>query len=76
MGGSLMENDFTSSDRGQSNELRCSRCRSPLTFHQPDTQLPDRLLATCDRCKSWFLSDSSKADLIPIDLPEDVSRRP
>ena len=40
--------------------LTCPRCGSPLSLHQPDSQLPDRLLATCDDCKSWFLADTER----------------
>ncbi len=38
--------------------LTCPHCEFPLTLHQPDPDLPDRLLATCDDCKSWFLANS------------------
>jgi len=36
--------------------FRCPQCGSSLTLHQPDPELPDRLLATCEECKSWFLT--------------------
>jgi hypothetical protein len=36
----------------------CPRCEYSLTIHQPDPDLPNRLLATCDECKSWFSTDS------------------
>ena len=39
-------------------EICCPTCEFSLTLHQPDPDLPDRLLATCDDCKSWFLTDS------------------
>ena len=44
----------------------CEHCGSLLTLHQPDPELPDRLLATCDECKSWYLSNSTGTALIPI----------
>ena len=44
----------------------CPSCEHPLTLHQPDLDLPDRLLATCDECKSWFLANSDATVLIPI----------
>jgi hypothetical protein len=37
--------------------LACLQCESPLTIHQPDPELPHRLLATCEECKSWFLAN-------------------
>jgi hypothetical protein len=51
----------------------CPRCEYSLTLHQPDSDLPDRLLATCDECKSWFLANSDGVGLIPLpELPNDV----
>jgi hypothetical protein len=44
----------------------CPRCECAMTLHQPDPELPDRLLATCDDCKSWFLADTYGAVLIPL----------
>ena len=44
----------------------CPRCENSLTMHQPDPQLPDRLLATCDDCKSWFLATGEGVDLTPL----------
>ena len=44
----------------------CPNCEAPLTLHQPDLELPDRLLATCDECKSWYLSDSHGEALTPL----------
>ena len=46
--------------------LCCPRCESSLTLHQPDAELPNRLLATCEECKSWYLTDPDGTDLIPI----------
>ena len=66
-----MENVFSPSNFMKTEVFRCSRCGTPLTLHQPDPELPDRLLATCDRCKSWYLGDPRKAELIPVDLPKD-----
>jgi len=37
--------------------VRCVHCSTPLTLHQPDPGLPERLLGTCERCKHWFLMD-------------------
>jgi hypothetical protein len=44
----------------------CPRCEYSLTLHQPDFGLPDRLLATCDECKSWFLANCDGTVLIPV----------
>jgi uncharacterized protein YbaR (Trm112 family) len=45
----------------------CPSCQSPLTLHQPDEELADRLLAICEDCKSWFLTNgvASVLTLIP-----------
>ncbi len=47
--------------------ISCPNCECSLVLHQPDTELPDRLLATCDDCKSWFLanSDGTVLKLLP-----------
>jgi hypothetical protein len=37
--------------------IACPNCSSPLTLHQPDPELADRLLGTCERCKHWYLVD-------------------
>jgi hypothetical protein len=38
-----------------SRPLRCPRCRQSLELHQPDVELPDRLLGTCFHCRTWAL---------------------
>jgi len=35
--------------------LRCARCCGALEFHQPDTESPYKMLATCELCGSWYL---------------------
>jgi hypothetical protein len=57
--------DFAPSDSDW-RVIRCPRCRWPLVLHQPDTEVPDRLLATCGECKSWFLLATESAELIPL----------
>lgn len=53
--------------------LCCPQCECELVLHQPDPELADRLLATCDECKSWFLANSEGNVLIPIrELPGDA----
>ena len=44
----------------------CPHCECELTLHQPDPELADRLLATCDECKSWFLANSDGVVLIRV----------
>jgi len=44
-------------DSTESDALVCRKCESDLTLHQPDTEMPDRLLGTCDKCKTWYLFD-------------------
>lgn len=36
---------------------RCLNCASELTLHQPDMDLPERLLGICEACKYWYLID-------------------
>jgi hypothetical protein len=40
-----------------SDEVLCARCQTPLDRHQPDVDLPDRLLGTCCGCRAWYLID-------------------
>jgi hypothetical protein len=56
--------------------LACPHCESPLQLHQPDPELADRLLATCDECKSWFLANSkaNALTLLADDSGGDVRR--
>lgn len=35
----------------------CLNCRGPLDVHQPDADLPDRMLGTCHSCKTWHMID-------------------
>jgi hypothetical protein len=46
----------------------CPQCEDALTLHQPDEELADRLLATCENCKSWFLTNPEVSVFVP--LPE------
>ena len=38
----------------------CQICGVYLDLHQPDSELPDRLLATCSHCKTWYLLIASQ----------------
>ncbi len=49
--------------------ISCPQCEYSLTLHQPDPELPDQLLATCDECKSWFVTDAEGVRLIAIPKP-------
>lgn len=49
----------------------CPRCDSNLSLHQPDEDLPDRLLATCDFCKAWYWTDDGGLKLRRIDAESD-----
>jgi hypothetical protein len=54
----------------------CPVCECELTLHQPDPQLADRLLATCDECKSWFLANSDGVVLGRLpEFPDNATRR-
>ena len=35
----------------------CPNCECSLALYQPDPDLPHRLLATCNECKSWYLAN-------------------
>ena len=61
---------WESREQGQNNVLPrcCPRCDNDLALHQPDAEMADRLLATCENCKSWFLTNSDLSVLVP--LPE------
>jgi hypothetical protein len=55
--------------------IHCLRCHSILVLHQPDPDLADRLLPTCDECRSWFLLASKSVELTPLpDVSDDVTR--
>jgi hypothetical protein len=71
VGVSTMKDALAPGDRDGSKESRCKSCGSHLTFHQPDQRLPDRLLATCERCKAWYLTDPRMAGFALICSPED-----
>lgn len=35
--------------------VHCLNCQKRLDVHQPDADLPYRMLATCEACKSWHV---------------------
>ena len=58
--------------RDEQNPLFCTYCGSPLEVHQPDADLPYKMLATCDDCHVWFLvsSEPDSDEALMIELPE------
>ncbi len=51
-------------------EVPCPECGDYLNVHMPDPELADRLLATCGECKSWFVMDCNRGELLPLPLPK------
>lgn len=39
--------------------MACRGCGAPLDVCQPDPNLPDRFLATCPDCLTWFLIETT-----------------
>jgi hypothetical protein len=53
----------------------CGRCGSSLELHQPDADLPNRLLGTCPACKAWYVVEGEdRARRIPIIATESALR--
>jgi hypothetical protein len=50
-------------------EIACPDCGSFLALHSPDIEMPERMLATCDDCKAWYLMDLAGGTLtsLPVD---------
>lgn len=48
----------------------CPSCQTPLDFHIPDPDLPNRLLATCEECKTWYLMDVIRREMISLPVRE------
>jgi hypothetical protein len=44
----------------------CPRCGSHLDLHQPQPNLPDRLLGTCDSCDLWAVIEVGRDGLKTI----------
>ena len=49
---------------------RCLNCQCPLVIHQPDVDLPFRLLGTCPECQDWFLVETSHGLVIRLPRPD------
>jgi len=39
-------------DSTEGAHLVCRTCGSDLSLHQPDPEMPERILGTCDECKT------------------------
>jgi hypothetical protein len=46
--------------------ILCQNCGYALTLHQPDPELPERLLGSCAECKCWYLTNPRGATLTLI----------
>jgi uncharacterized protein YbaR (Trm112 family) len=57
------------SDPDSLHVIECPGCGDSLTVHQPDENLPDRLLGTCPDCRTWFLIDG--ATEVMVKLPDE-----
>ena len=53
----------------------CPRCACLMTLHQPDPELSDHLLAVCEYCKSWYLTNPAETKLSLIRQPRDRPSR-
>jgi hypothetical protein len=53
----------------------CRTCGEYLDLHQPDCELPDRLLGTCGNCKTWYLlnDDQESVEIAASILCPDTS---
>ncbi len=48
-------------------------CPGSLVLHQPDEDMPDRLLGTCKECRTWFLVDGDTE--LMVKLPDETTLR-
>jgi hypothetical protein len=61
------------SDPGHPMVVQCASCLDSLMLHQPDEDLPHRLLGTCPECRTWFLIDSDTE--VMVKLPDESDLR-
>jgi len=47
---------------------QCPNCGESLETHQPDPELPNRLLGVCEECKSWYVLDAELRIVFTIPL--------
>jgi hypothetical protein len=48
----------------------CMSCGSSLDLHQPESEVPDRLLGTCPQCQRWYILDFITDEAVIVSLPE------
>jgi hypothetical protein len=53
----------------------CPRCACVMTLHQPDPELANCLLAICEYCKAWYLTDPKETKLSLVRQPRDLPSR-
>jgi hypothetical protein len=46
-----------------------------MTLHQPDPDLTERLLATCEECKAWYLAIPKGETFQTLRLPDGSPRK-
>lgn len=58
--------------------LHCLGCGKALDVHQPDAEVPDRMLATCEGCKGWHLVEFTpgRPGALVVLLPDVSGLRP
>jgi hypothetical protein len=53
----------------------CPRCACVMTLHQPDPELTNCLLAICEYCKAWYLTDPRETKMSLVRQPRDRPSR-
>jgi hypothetical protein len=56
--------------------VQCPECLGHLVVHQPDERRPDRLLATCECCSTWYLVAMASAMMVRLPDEEALSGSP
>jgi hypothetical protein len=61
-----------SDDLDPERSLLCLVCDEELEVHQPDPDCPERMLATCGQCRSWYLveCDGDSGETLLVGLPD------
>lgn len=52
--------------------IDCLNCETPIEIHQPDSELPERMLGTCENCRTWYLveCDPNTGQAVLIQIPD------
>lgn len=53
----------------------CPSCGAGLVLHQPDLDLANRLLGTCEECKAWFVVDGQLRLVSEVSVPQRATPR-